>query len=737
MFLRRLFAVSLLSVSALLVAQTSARPHSHSSTLSVSTTHDAAELPVRRVVLYKNGIGYFEHAGRITGNQAVTIDFTSSQLDDALQSLTALDLGGGRITGVGYNSTTPLEQQLKNIPLGLGEKPSTTQLYAAIEGARVEVSGAGENALSGRIVHYEIRSEKTAAGGTANHRVLTVVTDAGAIRSLEVTPATSVRILDGDVRHDLDDYLTLLASTQSRQMRHLTLSAQGTGARDIRVSYISEVPVWKSTYRIVFSGSSQSSAEPETATLQGWAVVDNTVGSDWDNVQLSLVAGAPQSFIEPLSQPIYTHRPEVAVPEAANIAPTIHEGAIDSNGPLTDGAMINGAAAIAKMQARAQVPSQNQNWVGAEAMAGGGGGGVAAGVTGGIAPGRGGGYGGGIYHPGGGTLQDESASASSAKFDDYFEYTLAQPVTIHKNESALVPVLQTNVLAEHVTLYNATNAVPLRALWLTNSGNETLDRGSFSIFENGEFAGEGLTDTIHAGEKRLLSYAVDQAVRVSTEGHLNSTHLRHITVHDGYLTERTEEIREVTYVVHNAATDARTVLVEHPVQNGWKLTSEVQPAETTPSFYRFTVAMQPGETARLHVGEAQMLGQRYQLTAIEDDQLQVIVNGGGNRAAVEQALAPVLAARARVHDLDTQIEGKQKDIDRRTEDQKRLHNNLAGLKDSPEERALARRYAGEMNTDEDQLQWLKKDQGDLEAQRKQAQQTLDETIRNLSIDLDV
>jgi hypothetical protein len=736
-FLRRLFAVSLLSVSALLVAQTSARPHSHSSTLSVSTTHDAAELPVRRVVLYKNGIGYFEHAGRITGNQAVTIDFTSSQLDDALQSLTALDLGGGRITGVGYNSTTPLEQQLKNIPLGLGEKPSTTQLYAAIEGARVEVSGAGENALSGRIVHYEIRSEKTAAGGTANHRVLTVVTDAGAIRSLEVTPATSVRILDGDVRHDLDDYLTLLASTQSRQMRHLTLSAQGTGARDIRVSYISEVPVWKSTYRIVFSGSSQSSAEPETATLQGWAVVDNTVGSDWDNVQLSLVAGAPQSFIEPLSQPIYTHRPEVAVPEAANIAPTIHEGAIDSNGPLTDGAMINGAAAVAKMQARAQVPSQNQNWVGAEAMAGGGGGGVAAGVTGGIAPGRGGGYGGGIYHPGGGTLQDESASASSAKFDDYFEYTLAQPVTIHKNESALVPVLQTNVLAEHVTLYNATNAVPLRALWLTNSGNETLDRGSFSIFENGEFAGEGLTDTIHAGEKRLLSCAVDQAVRVSTEGHLNSTHLRHITVHDGYLTERTEEIREVTYVVHNAATDARTVLVEHPVQNGWKLTSEVKPAETTPSFYRFTVAMQPGETARLHVGEAQMLGQRYQLTAIEDDQLQVIVNGGGNRAAVEQALAPVLAARARVHDLDTQIEGKQKDIDRRTEDQKRLHNNLAGLKDSPEERALARRYAGEMNTDEDQLQWLKKDQGDLEAQRKQAQQTLDETIRNLSIDLDV
>jgi hypothetical protein len=330
-----------------------------------------------------------------------------------------------------------------------------------------------------------------------------------------------------------------------------------------------------------------------------------------------------------------------------------------------------------------------------------------------------------------------SNSANSAKFDDFFEYTLAQPVTIHKNESALVPVLQTNVQTERVTLYSAAHPVPLRALWLTNSGTLTLDRGSFSIFDNGEFAGEGLTDTIHAGEKRLLSYAVDQAVRVTTEGHLDSTHLHHITVHDGYLTERNEEIREVTYVVHNAASDARNVLIEHPVQTGWKLTSEIKPVETTASLYRFSVATQPGETVRLHVGESHTQGVRYQLTDLQDDQLQIILNGSGNRAAVEAALAPVLAARAKVHDLDTQIDAKQADIDRLAEDQKRLHDNLAGLKDSPEERALARRYAGEMNADEDQLQSLKKEQADLELQKKTAQQVLDEAIRKLDLDQDV
>lgn len=722
MILRRFLSASLLVSSAVLLAQTpQSKPVTPPSQASEGATRSAgAELPVRRVVLYKNGVGYFEHAGRVTGNQAVTIDFTSSQLDDALQSLTALDLGGGRIAGVGYNSTTPLDQQLKNIPLGLGDQASTEDLYGALRGARVEVAGAGATTVTGRVVNYETRSEKTTAGDTVERAYLTMVSDAGAVRIFELTGATSVRVLDGGLRRDLDEYLGLLASTQSQQVRHLTLNAQGTGTRDIRVSYISEVPVWKSTYRIVFPESGKSSPGPETAVLQGWAVVDNTVGSDWDNVQLSLVAGAPQSFIEPLSQPIYTQRPEVAVPEAANVAPTVHEGAIESlNGPAAAGPIGNGQMPMPLMAQQ--------------------------GVHGGLmmrkaTPGVGGGVGGGTYHVGGSGaawLQDESASASSSKFDDYFEYTVAQPVTIHKNESALVPVLQTNVQAERVTLYNAADPVPLRALWLTNSGNLTLDRGSFSLFENSEFAGEGLLDPIHAGEKRLLSYAVDQAVHVSTEGHLSSTHLRHLTVHDGYLTERNDEVREVTYVVHNAAADARSVIVEHPVQDGWKLNSETKPVETSASFYRFSVLTQPGETVRLHVGEAHTGAVRYQLTAVQDDQLQVILTGSGNRAAVEQALAPVLAARAKVHDLDTQIAAKQQDIDRLVEDQKRLHDNLSGLKESAEERELARRYAGEMNTDEDQLLILRKDLAVLEQQHKEAQEGLDEAIRKLDLDEDV
>jgi hypothetical protein len=739
MLLRRLASVFLVLSSSVLAPQSSTpkpaatapKPSSPApSADSPARPRDGAGLPVRRVVLYKNGVGYFEHAGRVTGTQAVTIDFTSSQLDDALQSLTALDLGGGRITGVNYNSSTPFNQQLKNIPLGLGDKPSTTDLYAALRGARVEVSGPGEAPVSGRIVHYEIRSEKNAAGVTANHRVLTIITDTGLIRSLDIGPATGVHILDGDLRRDLDDYLALLASTQSRQMRHLTLDAQGTGTRDIRVSYISEVPVWKSTYRIVFPAGSGKSRETESATLQGWAVVDNTVGSDWDNVQLSLVAGAPQSFTEPLSQPIYTTRPTVAVPEAENMAPVVHEGALAAAPAMpaaSQSVTVNGALAPREL-ARKQLGQLHGAYPGGLAT----GSNVAGGVIGGIGSGSAGGSGGGYSF-----LQDETGSASSSRFDDFFEYTVAQPVTLHKNQSALVPFLQTSVQADRVTLWNAAEPVALRALWLTNASNLTLDRGSFSVFESGEFAGEGLTDPIHAGEKRLLSYAVDQAVHISTEGRTDSMHLRHLTAHNGVLSERTEEIREITYVVHNAASDARNVILEHPVEDGWKLNSDPSPIETSASFYRFRVAAGPGEIVRLHVGQTHIQTISYALTGMDDQQLDILIKGSGDRAAIEKALAPVLAARAKLADLETRVDAKQKDIDRVETDSKRLHDNLVGLKDSPEERTLARRYAGEMNTDEDQLQTLRKDRADLEQQQKAAQQALDDAIASLNLDEDV
>src|ERR1039458_4829983 len=243
-----------------------------------------SQLPVTRVSLYKNGVGFFEHAGRVTGDQSVTIDFTTAQLNDVLQSLTAIDLNGGRIAGAGYNSTTPLEQQLNALPLALGEDPTAVDFYNAIRGARVEVHGLGTS-ITGRLLKFELVNTPEKDNQPASEkRLITVIGEAGEIRTLELTPATEVRLLDADLHTDVTRYLQLLASMRNQGLRHLTLQDNGSGARELRVSYISEVPIWKSTYRILFTEpKSPTPSTKQTATLQGWSVVDNTTGADWIN----------------------------------------------------------------------------------------------------------------------------------------------------------------------------------------------------------------------------------------------------------------------------------------------------------------------------------------------------------------------------------------------------------------------------------------------------------------------
>src|ERR1039458_10266787 len=161
----------------------------------------------------------------------------------------------------------------------------------------------------------------------------------------------------------------------------------------------------------------------------------------------------------------------------------------------------------------------------------------------------------------------EQGDVSTNAFDDFFEYALTQPVTIHKNESAMVPILQQDLPAEHVTLWSQRESTPLRAVWLENTSKLTLDSGSFSIFESGEFAGEGLLDPIHPGEKRLLSYAADQAVRVKVIDSKSDRTLHHVKIVRGAVIETHMDVVSVTYSATNSADEDRTVLIEHSRRN--------------------------------------------------------------------------------------------------------------------------------------------------------------------------
>lgn len=303
----------------------------------------SVRLPVKRVVLYKNGVGYFEHVGKVQGSQDVSVSFTSGQLNDVLKSLTVLDLGGGRIKGVTYSSAAPIERQLGELQLPAGEKTSLTDLLGALRGARMEVR-SGTLVLAGRLLSIE-RKTRISGGTTLEVDYVSVLTDGGELRTTELSPAFSVRLLDKSVAGKMDRFVDLMASLREPETRRMVITADGTGERSVFVSYISETPVWKATYRLVLDA--KNTRKP---LLQGWAIVDNTIGQDWENVELSLVAGAPQSFIQRLSQPYFSRRPEVPLPEQFNPTPQTYQATLIVGGPrlagtVTDptGASIGGA----------------------------------------------------------------------------------------------------------------------------------------------------------------------------------------------------------------------------------------------------------------------------------------------------------------------------------------------------------------------------------------------------------
>jgi hypothetical protein len=718
---------ALLLFPTLLLAQ---KPAPRPTTPKAATKQvDAAvkSLPVTRVSLYKNGVGFFEHTGQISGNAAVTLSFTSGQLNDVLQSLTAIDLNGGRIAGAGYNSTTPLDQQLKNLPLALGEDPTAADFYAAIRGARVEVR-SGTASITGRLLSMETRTTPTSTDNSkpaAEKQFLTVVSDTGEVRTLELTPVTSVRLLDTELHTDVSRYLQLIDSNHNQGLRHLTINDNGTGPRELKLSYISEVPIWKSTYRILFTDPATKPGTPEagapsstggfitgqggvgttttpTATLQGWSVVDNTTGTDWTNVHLSLIAGAPQSFIQPLSQPIYSRRPEIPIAEESQLTPQTHDSSIDNKS-------FDSLSSVAKLEApQPRAMALQGRSVSSLKMA------RPGGVMGGMAGGTGNGVGAAsetVTVAAAPAVSYEDAATESltpttttAAFDDFFAYNLTEPVTIRKNESALVPILQAKVPTDRVTLVSSngsTTSQPLRALWITNTSGLTLDRGSFSIVENGNFDGEGLLDPIHPNEKRLLSYAADQAIHVTTESNLTSQRIDRITAAKGVLKLQHADVREITYLIHNAAPDARTVILEHPIYNGYKIDSDPAPTETTGSLYRFREVVQPGETDRLHVGEKHRGATTYQLTNSDDNQLTLILNQTNHNPALEAALQPILAARRQVADAQTAVNQTNAHLTALRSDEDRQRANITAL--ATADKASRDRFVRDLNKTEDAI----------------------------------
>jgi hypothetical protein len=333
--------------------------------------------------------------------------------------------------------------------------------------------------------------------------------------------------------------------------------------------------------------------------------------------------------------------------------------------------------------------------------------------------------------------RDMTPAAAAGDMGDLFEYRIVEPVTLTKNQSALVPIINAEIDAERVSLWNRSSGSgrPLRAVWLTNASGLTLDGGSMAIVDGNAFAGEGLIDSLKPGERRLVSYASDLAVLVGVRSAGAPTRISRVRVRDGILMQDSEERATWTYTVRNEDAASRTVVIEHPTRDGWKLDAGQTPAEATPEAQRFRLSVDSKREGSLVVRDTRTGETRVMLTEMTDAIVTEIGGRGISLEALQKALKPLLDKKAEVAGLERQIRdvgGVRQAI---TQDQQRLRENMKALRGSPEEKQLLQRYTRQLDQQEDQLAELGAALGAAATKLEVARAELAKLVASLSFDI--
>ncbi len=630
----------------------------------VAAALPAADLPIREVTLYKHGVASFERSGELKPGETVKLDFKPEDMNDVLKSLTITDRNGGKVNGVRYDSSEPLEKRLEDFPFKVGGGTGLAAFLDQMKGARIELK-LGAGAVTGTILSARVVRESD-NDRIVEREVAVLLLDSGELRTFDLAAASSVKFEDPKLESQLKAYLTVLNQSRSRDRRSVYIDAMGSGTRQLFASYMTPAAVWKSSYRLLFGAQ----GDP---TLEGWAIIDNTSGDDWSNVRLSVVSGKPVSFITKLYEPRYVQRPEAELAENRAAAPVVYEGALDA----------------AKAQAAAAP---------------------------GAVPGSGGGFGGGTFRMNARAPVQESSIAAAAgarEAGELFEYSFASPVTVKQGESAMLPFLQQKIGARKLLVYAESYGLnPRDAAEIANNTGKTLDGGPITVYDAGNYAGEALVETLPMGDKRLISYGVDLGTRVTTAFDSSQNVVREIHFRRGVLTSRMAAQETKTYTIKNVDAKPKTLVIEHAQRRGYSLL-ERKPSETTANAYRFEVKLAASATEAFPVREERVYDQTTSVSSMTPDVLATFVQNKVLSDAARRQLDQIAQKKSEVAANEAAVRQTEADLNSLTQDETRLRSNIESLNRVSGQQDQVQQYARQLAAAETKLAALRDTQSDL------------------------
>jgi hypothetical protein len=677
------------------------------------------ELPVSRVVLFSSGVGYFQREGEVEGSTRVNLSFPVQDINDLLKSMVLQDLGGGQITAVNYDSHDPVDKTLKSFAVNLTTNPTFAQLLDQARGEKVEVvtiqsdvTPAGT--LSGTVVGVEHKAQKV-KDAVADLAMLNLWCKDG-LHSVSLADVQRVHFTSAVLEREFKQALDVLALSHDTQKKTVSLAFTGEGRRRVRVGYVVENPIWKTSYRLVLGKGGK-------ALLQGWAIVENPTDEDWTNCGMTLVSGRPVSFQMDLYQPLYVQRPMVEPELFASLRPPSYEGAMPTNGAvlskLAETPVAGTEAAPDKAALGPRVPPM------------GGFGARSAGVRRALVLARANADAG--KDAAQSIARSVASAASASQLGDYFQYKIDHTVSLPRQKSALLPIVSQDITGKRVSIYNegVHAKFPMLGLKFKNTTGLHLMQGPITVFEGDSYAGDARIEDIRPKEERLLSFAIDLGMEVEPVRKDDSGRLTAVKVYKGVL-QATTRLREgKRYNVVNRADKDRTLLIEHPYRSNFHLTSEDKPAERTREVYRFQLKVPAGKGAHLDVVEETDLRQDYALSNVDDQTVHVFLQSPVTTTRVKEALAAAMNLKGKVAATQAELAQRRQQLKELAEDQARMRANV---RDLPEKAPVYKRYLEKFDKQEADIEALQKQIKDLEAAELRERNAYDSYLATLTVE---